>query len=45
MAFNGIIKIISGIILYGREKDNHWGLADTLDGIIGMAIVACVILM
>lgn len=45
MVLNGVIKTIAGIILYGREKDHCWGLADTLDGLVGIAIVACVILM
>jgi len=45
MAFNGVIKCIAGITLYGNEKDKRWGLMDTLDGLFGIGIVIYVMLM
>jgi hypothetical protein len=45
MAFNGIIKIIAGVILHGNEKDKHWSLADSFDGLISIGIVILVLLV
>ena len=39
MAINGTIKTIAGVVLYGKDKDKRWGLADSVDGLIAVGIV------